>query len=366
MEQGVFLVDIMPASAYMSTSTHLVAGGAAGEDLQYCWGYARTDAQSAFVNSSFLGERILLKDTGNTRKLITALLGGVLGIVVIPVVSLGADKVIKVSTTTSTHASGLLDVLLPEFTNDTGIEVKVFAKGTGAAISDGMDGNVDMIFVHAKAREEQFVADGHGTHRYAVMHNDFVILGPPADPAGIKGMKDAVAALKKIAIAGTKFISRGDDSGTYIKEQALWATTGLPLLYKSTSLVRKGKETRPAFTCPRGLGGWYISIGQGMGKTITYADEKGAYTLSDRGTYIKYKFGRQAGLDLEILCEGDERLHNSYGVIPVNPRKYPHVKFDLADRFARWLVSPRGHVLIANYKLLGEQLFYPDAIPDAK
>lgn len=356
----------MSASTYMSTSTCLVTEGAASQALRYCWGCARTNAQSAFVNSSFLGERIFLKDTGNTKKLIAALLGGVLGVVVIPVVSLGAEKVIKVSTTTSTQASGLLDVLLPEFTNDTGIEVKVFAKGTGAAINDGMDGNVDLIFVHAKAREERFVAEGHGTKRYAVMHNDFVILGPSSDPAGIRGMEDAAAALKKIAIAGTKFISRGDDSGTHTKEQGLWGATGLQLVAETTTLVKKGRETQLTFNNPIGLGEWYLSIGQGMGKTITYADEKRAYTLSDRGTYIKYKFGRRKGLDLEILCEGDEMLHNPYGVIPVNPRKYPHVKFDLADRFARWLVSPRGQVLIANYKLLGKQLFYPDAISSGK
>jgi len=307
-----------------------------------------------------------LKETGNTRKLMAALLGGVLGVVVIPVFSLGADKVIKISTTTSTHTSGLLDVLLPEFTNDTGVEVKVLAKGTGAAIKDGMDGNVDVIFVHAMAREERFISEGYGTRRYAVMHNDFVIIGPRRDPAGIKGTRGAPVALKKIAIAKAKFVSRGDDSGTHTKEQQLWAATGLPLVSKTTNIVKKGKKRGLTFKHPKGLGKWYISIGQGMGKAITYTDEKQAYTLSDRGTYIKYKFGRKEGLDLEVLCEGDQALYNSYGVIPVNPEKYPHVKFDLADRFARWLVSPKGQVLIANYKLLGKQLFYPDAIPGGK
>jgi tungstate transport system substrate-binding protein len=198
------------------------------------------------------------------------------------------------------------------------------------------------------------------------MHNDFVILGPPGDPAGIKGMTDAAAALKKIALAEAKFVSRGDDSGTHTKEQALWEATGLPMMSKKTTLVKKGKEKELTFKHPAGLGEWYLSIGQGMGKVIMFADEKGAYTLADRGTYIKYKFGREEGLDLEVLCEGDPLLYNPYGVIPVNPEKHPHVKLNLADQFVQWLVSPKGQGLIADYKLLGRQLFYPDAIPQAK
>jgi tungstate transport system substrate-binding protein len=285
--------------------------------------------------------------------------------VFVPVGALGKDRVIKMSTTTSTQASGLLDVLLPAFTKDSGIQVKVLAKGTGAAIRDGMDGNVDVIFVHAKAREESFVAQGYGTKRYAVMHNDFVILGPASDPAGIRG-KDAPGALKKIALGRAKFVSRGDDSGTHDKEQALWAASGIALVLKTTTLVKKGKRAQLSFKHPKGLGEWYLSIGQGMGKTITYADEKRAYTLADRGTYIKYKFGRKGGLDLEVLCEGDEILYNPYGVIPVNPGRYPHVKFDWAERFARWVVSPKGQAVIADYKLLGKQLFYPDAIADIR
>lgn len=280
--------------------------------------------------------------------------------------SAGADEVVKMSTTTSTQASGLLDVLIPAFTKETGIKVKVFAKGTGAAIRDGMDGNVDVIFVHAKAREEKFIAEGYGTKRYAVMYNDFVILGPPEDPAGIKGMKDAAAALKKIAMAGAKFISRGDDSGTHTKEQALWAATGFPLAAKTTPIVRKGKNTELTFRHPEGMGKRYLSIGQGMGKTIVYADEKRAYTLSDRGTYLKYKFGREEKIDLEVFCEGDIRLHNPYGVIPVNPKKHPYVKFELAEQFARWVVSERGQTLIGNYRVLGHQVFYPNAIRTIK
>jgi len=295
-----------------------------------------------------------------------AVLIGVCAGMMIPSGSFSADKVIKMSTTTSTQASGLLDVLLPAFTADTGIEVKVFAKGTGAAIRDGMDGNVDVIFVHAKAREEKFVEEGYGTKRYAVMHNDFVILGPQSDPAGIRGTKSAAEALKKIAMAEAKFVSRGDDSGTHTKEQDLWEATGLQMVTEKTTLVKSGKETEMSFKHPVGLGEWYLSIGQGMGRALTYADEKQAYTLSDRGTYIQYKLGRKEGLDLDVLCEGDPLLYNPYGVIPVNPKKYPHVAFDSANQFAEWLVSPKGQGVIGNYKVLGRQLFYPDAIPGAK
>jgi tungstate transport system substrate-binding protein len=280
--------------------------------------------------------------------------------------SMGEEKILKMSTTTSTENSGLLDVLLPEFTKDTGIEVKVFAKGTGASIRDGVDGNVDVIFVHAKAREEEFVAEGYGTKRYAVMHNDFVIVGPEKDPTGIKGTTDAALALRKIAEAKAEFVSRGDDSGTHTKEQALWKGTGLPLTTESKQIVRGGKKATLSFQHPGGLGEWYLSIGQGMGKVLTYAEEKQAYTLSDRGTYLKYKFGREQGLDLEILCEGDPALFNPYGVIPVNPKKHPHVKYEWAETFAKWLVSPKAQAMIANYKIEGKQAFFPDAIPDAK
>ncbi len=273
-----------------------------------------------------------------------------------------ADKVLTMSTTTSTQSSGLLDVLLPEFKKDTGIQVKVIAKGTGAAIRDGMDGNVDVIFVHAKGREQKFVSEGFGTERYAVMHNDFVIIGPPADPAGIKGMNDAAEALRKIAVSGAQFISRGDDSGTHTKEQALWKTTGLDVTEQTNTIMKKGKSVEVTSTIPANAKSWYVSIGQGMGKTTTYADEKQAYTLADRGTYIKYKFGKTPAIDLEVLCEGDERLANPYGIIPVNPKKHPHVKIDLAQAFADWLTSVRGQKVIYDYRLVGQQLFFPDAV----
>ncbi len=276
------------------------------------------------------------------------------------------EKVIKMSTTASTENSGLLNVLLPELEKDTGIAVKVFPKGTGASIRDGMDGNVDVIFVHAKEREEKFVVEGYGTQRYAVMHNDFVILGPASDPAGIKGVKNAASALKKIAEAKAKFVSRGDDSGTHTKEQELWQTTGLPLKTETKEIVKKGKKASVSFKSPGGIGEWYFSIGQGMGKTLVFAEEKQAYTLTDRGTFLNYKLGRKQGLDLDILCQGDPALFNPYGVIPVNPKKYPHVKYEMADTFAKWLVSPKAQALIANYKIQGQQAFFPDAIPDAK
>ena len=285
----------------------------------------------------------------------------VVAVVMIAGTASGADKILKMSPTTSTENSGLLNVLLPEFARDTGIQIKVFAKGTGAAIRDGMDGNVDIIFVHDKEREKRFVADGYGAYRLGVMHNDFVILGPAADPAGIKGMRDAARALDKIARAKAAFVSRGDDSGTHTKEQALWKATGLPIETQTTEIIKKGKKKGLTLQYPGGLGRWYLSIGQGMGKTLTYAEEKQAYTLADRATYLKYKHGRKQGLDLEILCEGDPLLHNPYGIIPINPNKYPHVKFEWADRFAKWLVSPKAQALIARYKIQGQQAFFPDA-----
>ncbi len=272
------------------------------------------------------------------------------------------EKILKMSTTTSTQASGLLDVLLPELVKDTGIKVKVVAKGTGAAIRDGMDGNVDLIFVHAKSREEKFVQNGYGTRRYAVMHNDFVILGPPDDPAKVKAVDNVASALKNIAVSNALFISRGDDSGTHTKEQELWKSSGLAFENETHTIVKKGKKRQIKFLHPKALGQRYLSIGQGMGKTITFADEKRAYTLADRGTYIKYKLGRDIGIDLDVLFQGDPGLANPYGVIPVNPEKHPHVRYDLAEEFVHWLISSRGQSVIANYKLHGKQLFYPDVL----
>jgi tungstate transport system substrate-binding protein len=271
----------------------------------------------------------------------------VLAVLLFPA-GLFAEETIKMSTTTSTLDSGLLDTLLPEFKKDTGIEVQVLAKGTGAAIRDGVDGNVDVIFVHDPEREEKFVADGFGTERYKVMHNDFVIVGDPSDPAKIKGLKSATEALKAIAANKSEFISRGDDSGTHAKEVSLWKLTGLPM-----------KDKAPE-------GEWYLSVGQGMGKTLIMAAEKKAYSLSDRGTFIAQKFGAKTPTTLEILVEGDADLFNPYGVIPVNPAKHPNAKIDAATKFAKWLVSERGQKVISDYKLNGQPVFYPDALPNVK
>lgn len=264
----------------------------------------------------------------------------------VPFSTMAEQKVITMSTTTSTEASGLLDHLLPEFHKDTGITVRVMAKGTGAALRDGMDGNADVLFVHDVAREENFVLEGYGTKRYYVMYNDFIIVGPESDPAGIKEADGAADAMKRIAEAGKPFVSRGDDSGTHSREKQLWKATGLPITDAGS---------------PQHGSGWYFSIGQGMGEALIFAREKLGYVLADRGTFLKYKFGRQEPFELEILYEGDDMLKNPYGVIPVNPEKFPHVKFEMADAFAKWLVSHRGQELIGSYKLLGRPLFFPDA-----
>ena len=273
----------------------------------------------------------------------------------------GGGKVLTMSTTTSTLSSGLLDILLPEFENDSGIKIKVIAKGTGAAIRDGQDGNVDVIFVHAKGRETAFVNDGYGTERFAVMHNDFVLLGPVTDPAGIKGSKNVAAALGSIAKAQAMFVSRGDDSGTHTKEQNLWENSGVELQLTEQTIVKKGIKTKITSKKPVQSKSWYISIGQGMGKVITYADEKQAYTLADRGTYIKYKYGGKPAIELDVLSEGDVHLANPYGIIPVSPEKHPHVQYEMAMQFVNWITGIRGQKLIADYRLEGKQLFYPDA-----
>jgi len=268
------------------------------------------------------------------------------------------------STTTSTRDAGLLEYLLPEFKKDTGIEVQYVAKGTGAAIRDGVDGNVDVIFVHDTEREEAFVRDGWGTKRFAVMHNDFVLVGSPKDPAKVKGQKSISEALKAIAEKQAPFVSRGDDSGTHARELALWKASGVALGQSSQTIKRGDKDVQVTFDTPTGP--WYLSIGQGMGRTLLMAEEKQGYALSDRGTYIQQRFGKKPPSELEIMVEGDMGLLNPYGVIPVNPAKHPHVKVKDATTFAEWLVSQRGQELIARYQLEGQQLFFPDAIPGAR
>ncbi len=247
------------------------------------------------------------------------------------------DKSIVVSSTTSTQDSGLFGHILPLFKAKTGIEVKVVAQGTGQALDTGRRGDADVVFVHARSAEEKFLAEGQGVKRYPVMYNDFVLIGPKGDPAGIKGSKDIVAALKAIKAKGAPFISRGDKSGTHIAELNLWKVAGIDIAAEK--------------------GPWYKEIGQGMGAALNTASAASAYVLSDRGTWISFK---NRG-DLVIAVEGDRRLFNQYGVMLVNPAKHPNVKKELGQQFIDWLISPEGQKAIADYKINGEQLFYPNA-----
>ena len=247
------------------------------------------------------------------------------------------DKSIVVSSTTSTQDSGLFGYLLPLFKAKTGVDVKVVAQGTGQAIDTGRRGDADVVFVHAKKLEEKFVADGGGVKRNPVMYNDFVLVGPKSDPAGIKGTKDITKALTAIKDKGAPFVSRGDRSGTHVAELNLWKAAGID--------IAKDK------------GLWYREIGQGMGAALNTSSGMGAYTLSDRGTWISFK---NKG-DLVIEVAGDKRLFNQYGVILVNPAKHPNVKKDLGQQFIDYLISPEGQKAIAGYKIDGQQLFYPNA-----
>lgn len=247
------------------------------------------------------------------------------------------DKSIVVSSTTSTQDSGLFGYILPMFKEKTGIEVKVVAQGTGQALDTGRRGDADVVFVHAKAQEEKFVSEGHGVKRYDVMYNDFVLIGPKSDPAKVKGGNDILAALKAIHEAGAPFVSRGDKSGTHSAELRLW----------------KAEDLDPAGSKPS----WYREIGQGMGAALNTASAMGAYVLADRGTWISFKNKEQ----LEIAVEGDKRLFNQYGIILVNPEKHPHVKKDLGQQFIDWVISDEGQKAIADYKIEGQQLFFPNA-----
>ena len=277
----------------------------------------------------------------------------VLSIVLPPAVSAGR---VRLATTTSTDNSGLLEVLLPPFEKKFGVKVDVIAVGTGAALKLGENGDADLLLVHAPEREEKFVAAGFGVNRRSVMYNDFIIIGPEKDPAGVRGEKDVVTALRKIAGKESPFISRGDDSGTHTKEQSLWKESGLLLKEVRKMITKKGKEREIQFVAPEGE--WYISIGQGMGATLMMADEKRAYTLTDRGTYLAYR----DKLDLSVLSEGDGRLHNPYGVIAVNPERYPKVNYLCAMELIAWLTSVEGQKIIGDFRKDGESLFYPLAI----
>ena len=245
--------------------------------------------------------------------------------------SLAVER-LKMSTTTSTQDSGLLKTLLPPFEKRHNCKVDVIAVGTGQALKLGETGDVDVVFVHARKLEEKFVADGFGVDRRDVMYNDFVIIGPKGDPAGIARARSASEALKLVASRGATFISRGDKSGTHIKEKELWQAAGI---------IPKGN--------------WYVEAGQGMGPVITMATERQGYTMADRGTFNAFK-GKKT--DLVVLFQGEKGLFNPYGVIAVNPKKHPHVKHDLALKFIDFVTGPEGLGIIAGYKVNGEPVFF--------
>jgi tungstate transport system substrate-binding protein len=247
------------------------------------------------------------------------------------------ERFITVASTTSTEQSGLFGHLLPRFEQKTGIKVHVVAVGTGQALDLARRGDADVVFVHARAAEEKFLAEGHGVKRFPVMYNDFVLLGPKTDPAKIAGSKDILEALKKVEGAKAPFVSRGDKSGTHLAELDLWKAAGIDI-----------DKTK---------GPWYRDTGQGMGPALNTAASMNAYILTDRGTWLSFK---NRG-DLTILVEGDKRLFNQYGVMLVNPDKHPTVKKELGQMFVDWVISPEGQKAIADYKINGEQLFYPNA-----
>jgi tungstate transport system substrate-binding protein len=251
--------------------------------------------------------------------------------------ALAQERFITVASTTSTEQSGLFGHLLPAFTRETGIAVRVVALGTGQALDVGRRGDANVVFVHDRAAEERFVAEGFGRPRRHVMFNDFVITGPAADPARTAGLRDTNAALRRIAEARAPFISRGDRSGTHAAEMRLWQQAGVDPV--------------------AGRGQWYREVGQGMGPALNTAAAQGAYVLADRGTWLSFR-NRQ---DQRILVEGDARLFNQYGVMLVNPQRHPHVKAADGQRFVDWLVSPAGQEAIASYRINGEQLFFPNA-----
>jgi len=247
------------------------------------------------------------------------------------------ERFITVASTTSTEQSGLFGHILPIFEKETGIKVRVVALGTGQALDLARRGDADVVFVHAKAAEERFLAEGEGVQRFPVMYNDFVLIGPKSDPANVGGGKDITEALKKIQAAQAPFVSRGDKSGTHLAELRLWKMSGID--------IAKAK------------GAWYRDVGQGMGPALNTANSMNAYILSDRASWLAFK---NRG-DLTILVEGDKRLFNQYGVALVNPQKHPNVKKELGQTFVDWLVSPSGQKAIARYKINGEQLFFPNA-----
>ncbi len=251
--------------------------------------------------------------------------------------AIAADESILVASTTSTQDSGLFGYLLPLFKKQTGIEVKVVAQGTGQALDTARRGDADVVFVHDKAAEQKFVADGYGVKRYPVMYNDFILVGPKSDPAGVLGAKDILVAFRAIVAKASPFISRGDRSGTNMAELSLWAQAGIDIAASK--------------------GAWYRDIGQGMGAALNMASAENAYVLTDRGTWLAF---RNRG-DLVVAVEGDQRLFNQYGVILVNPQRYPEIKARPGQKFVDWLISRDGQNAIASYRINGEQLFHPNA-----
>ncbi|NND92892.1 MAG: solute-binding protein [Granulosicoccus sp.] len=260
---------------------------------------------------------------------------------VVTLVSLSASRAdepfIIVQSTTSTQNSGLLDAILPSFSEASGIEVRVVAVGTGQAIRNATNGDGDVLLVHARAAEERFVADGHGVQRFDVMYNDFILAGPTADPAGIAGSSDIVTAMQGIADSRSTFASRGDDSGTHKAELNLWALAGVDAQAAS--------------------GDWYRETGSGMGATLNAATGMSAYVLTDRATWIA--FGNKS--NYAILVEGDDRLFNQYGIIQVNPARHANVKAEEAQKFIDWLIGSEGQRAIAEFRIDGQQLFFPNA-----
>jgi len=252
--------------------------------------------------------------------------------------ALAQEKSIVVASTTSTQDSGLFDHILPLFKAKTGIDVKVISQGTGQALDTGRRGDADVVFVHARPQEEKFVAEGFGVRRNPVMYNDFILVGPNNDPAGVKGSKDIVAAFTAIKNKAAPFVSRGDKSGTHAAELALWKAAGIDIA---------GADKGP----------WYREIGQGMGAALNTASAMNGYVLADRGTWLSFKNRGELG----IVVEGDKKLFNQYGVMLVNPEKHKHVKKDLGQAFIDWLVSSEGQKAIADYKINGQQLFFPNA-----
>ena len=278
-----------------------------------------------------------MRPNGYIRGRVLRLLAALALALLLAVPGAQAGDFITVASTTSTQNAGLFDHLLPLFEAETGIKVRVVAVGTGQALRLARNGDADLLLVHDKSSEETFVAEGYGSQRFDLMYNDFVVVGPMSDPAGIAGTDDAAAALASIAAAKAPFVSRGDDSGTHRRERTLWAAAGVD---------------------PSGASGtWYREAGQGMGATLNTATMMEAYTLADRGTWLSMR----SRLDLRILVEGDARLRNQYGVTLVSQERHPHVKAALARRFADWLLSPAGQAAIDGFAIDGERLFIPNA-----